>query len=111
MAFDLAPDLATFGWCPFASVAGQPCILCGGSRATVRLFRGDLFGALQANASVVLLLAVVGVTLVVVLMREGLTGVRTRVGLLVAPPQDRQRVNRWVLLVFAVWWGWNLGRW
>ena len=42
---DFFPELEEFGWCPFARVAGKPCILCGGTRAVLSFLGGDFNAA------------------------------------------------------------------
>lgn len=43
--------------CPFLTLTGRPCPLCGGLRAVHAAGRGDLVGAASSNLLVVLLLA------------------------------------------------------
>lgn len=108
---DFAPDLDEFGFCPFAMASGQPCILCGGTRAVGALLRGDLAAAWNFNASVLVLGTCALVWAAVTTVRHGPSAVRSRVHALVAPPVDRRRANVRVALFFAVWWAWNLARW
>ena len=54
---DFAPELESFGFCPFAQLSGKPCPFCGGSRAVVALGSGRITDALHLNAYVVTLIA------------------------------------------------------
>ncbi len=67
----------SYGFCPFLLVTGQPCPGCGGLRAVNDLTRGDLVGAVSANAAVVVLLVVLGVAWVAWVLRR-LRGVDDR---------------------------------
>lgn len=108
---DLAPDLEQLGWCPFARLTGQPCVLCGGTRAVLSLLRGDVGAAWGFNASVLVLGAVSLVVAVVELVRGGRPAVRARLHALVAPPADARGANLRLVAFFAVWWAWDLARW
>lgn len=50
--------------CPLRAVVGLDCPLCGATRATHSLLRGDLMGALDFNALYVVLLPVLAVLFV-----------------------------------------------
>lgn len=107
---DLAPELSEFGWCPFARVIGEPCPLCGGTRAVASLIRGDLANALRYNASVVVIFGLL-VLIVTSLVLGGRLLLRGR-GLVVAiQGVPSRRVMMLEISVFAMWWAWNLGRW
>lgn len=45
--------------CLFKLVTGEPCVLCGGTRASLRLVKGDLSGAFSFNPLVTIVLSVV----------------------------------------------------
>ena len=80
----------TFGIpCLFHAVTGLDCPLCGATRATLRLLRGDVVGALDMNALWVLSIPLLAVWLVVAWRRRSLV---------VARPQYLFAVG----LVFAV---------
>lgn len=107
---DVAPNLTEFGWCPFANLTGQPCPLCGGTRAVFSLLRGDPEAALKFNA-------VVAGLAVLVLARVCWTLVRERSQLFparLAWPVVRRSLTvplSFELLGLTLWWAWNLGRW
>ncbi len=44
-----------YGTCPFRTLTGLPCPLCGGLRAVSDLVHGQLVAALQSNALVVVM--------------------------------------------------------
>lgn len=54
----------SWGFCPFLTMTGQPCPLCGGLRAMNDLTRGHVSAALTSNAAAVLIL-VAGTALIV----------------------------------------------
>lgn len=54
----------SYGFCPFLTVTGRPCPLCGGLRAMNDLTRGDFVAALTSNAAAVFIL-VAGAALIV----------------------------------------------
>ena len=58
-----ALDLLKLWPCPLRAVTGLDCPFCGATRATFRLLRGDVVGALDLNALWVLALPVVIVLL------------------------------------------------
>ena len=107
---DLAPDLHELGWCPFAMVTGKPCILCGGTRAVLSLLRGDLAAAWNFNASVLVLGTAALLVLSVEMVRGGVPAVRARIRTVTAPA-GRSGVNLPLVVLFAVWWAWDLARW
>lgn len=108
---DVAPDLDEFGFCPFAVVAGQPCPLCGGTRAFTALLRGDVGVALQMNAVVAVGVVVLAAITAARLRSVGFAGVRRQLAALGTPPANPRRVNLQVTAFLVVWWCWNLGRW
>lgn len=107
---DIAPDLDVLGWCPFARLTGEPCILCGGTRAIGHLFRGDVVEAWRFNAVVVLLVvasAFAMFSLIItqrglLLSAQGRRALATRIPRVSAPTYAA---------VFVAWWAWNLARW
>ena len=111
---DLAPELTEFGWCPFARVTGEPCILCGGTRAVMSLLTGDVMAALRYNAVVVgvIIVSLVGVSASVLV---GPVRRRVRAGTVATGWPPWRSASRGVVTVevglFALWWLWNLGRW
>ncbi|WP_446664087.1 DUF2752 domain-containing protein [Flexivirga sp. B27] len=54
----------SYGFCPFLTITGWPCPLCGGLRAMNDLTRGQLGDALTSNAAAVFIL-VAGAALIV----------------------------------------------
>jgi hypothetical protein len=114
LSFDVSPNLNDFGWCPFARVTGEPCILCGGTRATISLLAGDPESAVRYNAVVTGL--IVGSFLL--MSAWGVMSVTGRRAGSEAIPWGALRtrgVGRQFLVVevafFSLWWVWNLGRW
>lgn len=107
---DIAPDLTQFGWCPFAVLTGEPCILCGGTRATLSLVRGDFTAALEFNAVVsVAVVAIFVGALSMVALEMKIGGTISR-GKVVA--RRIRAVPLWMqVAVFGIWWLWNIGRW
>jgi hypothetical protein len=57
--------------CTFRRVTGMPCATCGGTRAALRLFRGDLLGALQLNPLATLITVGVPAWLITAWIRRG----------------------------------------
>lgn len=107
---DFSPDLNDLGWCPFASVIGQPCVLCGGTRALIWIARGNIPEALKFNAVVVVAVFFGLAALLYTSMREksfirSVKFFRTWYRQIVAIPIGGQ------LLIFTGWWMWNIGRW
>ena len=107
---DVAPNLVEFGWCPFARIVGEPCILCGGTRAVFSLGRGNLRDAFEFNA------VVAGALIVsVIVLLFGLIKDRSTVELIVRIQNFFRHVLDapiWAqLAVFGFWWVWNVGRW
>jgi hypothetical protein len=77
--------------CPFRTLTGLPCPLCGMTRAVVAAVHGHLLESLRFNPAGVL---------VVVLAIALLAGLRV----------DRVRIPPWSIAVFGVLlWAWNLG--
>ena len=76
--------------CPLRAVTGLDCPLCGATRATHALVRGDLVGALDFNALYVALLPAVVVVGLVWLLRGRL------------PALVRRASAAWVLLSVGV---------
>lgn len=107
---DVSPDLGEFGWCPFARIVGEPCILCGGTRAVFSFGRGNLRDAFEFNA--VVTGALIGIVTVLLF---GLIKDRTTGKLIVRIQSLFRRVLNapiWAqLAVLGFWWLWNLGRW
>ncbi len=54
----------SYAYCPFLTVTGQPCPLCGGLRAMNDLTRGHVSAALTSNAAAVFIL-IAGTALIV----------------------------------------------
>lgn len=76
--------------CPLRALTGLDCPLCGATRATAALVRGDVVGALDHNALYVLGLPVVGLVVLVWLVRGRL------------PAWASSDAARWTLLALAV---------
>ena len=76
--------------CPFRTLTGIPCPLCGMTRAVVAAMHGHLLESLRFNPAGVL---------VVVLAIALLAGLRV----------DRVRIPPWALALFgALLWAWNI---
>jgi hypothetical protein len=60
----------SWGFCPFLTVTGQPCPLCGGLRAMNDLTRGQVGAALLSNAAAVFILCAGSVLIVRWLIRR-----------------------------------------
>lgn len=107
---DLAPDLTQFGWCPFAMFTGEPCILCGGTRAIVSLGRGDFIAAIGFNAVVSGGVVAMFVATMWMMARD-----RSVVGLIGRGKGLARRIRAVPLGIqismFGIWWVWNIGRW
>lgn len=110
---DFAPELESFGLCPFAKLTGKPCLFCGGTRAVVALGSGQFVNALQLNAFVVGITMLVALLLFVELIRlrrigETFRRVQT---ILTEISIGRGGFFRafWATLVFG--WFWNVFRW
>ena len=76
--------------CPLRTLTGLDCPLCGATRATFSLLRGDLATALDFNALYVVLLPVLAVIVVLWFTRRRM------------PPLVRARAFPWVALAVAV---------
>ena len=80
--------------CPLRAATGLDCPLCGATRATFALLRGDVVAALDHNALYVLGLPVLGAVVLLWLVRGGL------------PAWTRSTRTTWslvsVLVAFAV---------
>jgi hypothetical protein len=77
--------------CPFRTLTGMPCPLCGMTRAVVAAMHGHLLESLRFNPAGIL---------VVVLALALLAGLRL----------DRVRIPPWTLALFAaLLWTWNVG--
>lgn len=111
---NLAPELASTGFCPFAQITGKPCVLCGGSRALVAICQGDVGRAIEMNSSVVLFVVVFAFYLVF----ETATGKVRTLSYLVNPREIIERLGRFLSVhslgavwFGVVWWLWNIQRW
>lgn len=107
---DFSPELNDLGWCPFARVSGQPCVLCGGTRAVIWIARGNIPEALKFNSIVVIAVLIgLGSVLYAIVTERSFIGSVTRVQgwyrQMTAIPIAGQ------LLIFTGWWMWNIGRW
>lgn len=111
VAFDPSPALDDLGWCPFAAMTGKPCIVCGGTRATVSLLRGDVGSALRYNAVVVLLAAVAAGHLAWALLARRRLAVLPRYARLWGRIVGGGRPSAAAAALFVLWWVWNVGRW
>lgn len=111
VAFDPSPALGDLGWCPFAAMTGKPCIVCGGTRATVSLLRGDVGSALRYNAVVVLLAAVAAGHLAWALLARRRLAVLPRYARLWGRIVGGGRPSAAAAALFVLWWVWNVGRW
>ena len=111
---ELTPSLDELGWCPFGLVTGQPCPLCGGTRAVVSLAKFDLGSAWQYNALVVSACA-----LAIACAVAFLGSFRRRKA---RPDEVLNHLRRWfrspqrgispgIATILLVSWAWNLGRW
>lgn len=102
----LSPPLDHLGFCPFAMATGKPCVLCGGTRATLAVLKGDFQYGFELNAFVTVTLPILGVVMLIKmskrrpLITEWLRGMSSDVRLL-----------RWISGCVAVGWIWNVGRW
>ncbi|HEX4493722.1 MAG TPA: DUF2752 domain-containing protein [Acidimicrobiia bacterium] len=77
--------------CPFRTLTGIPCPLCGMTRAVVAATHGHLLESLRFNPAGIL---------VVVLAIALLAGLRV----------DRVRIPPWTIALFgALLWAWNVG--
>ena len=77
--------------CPFRTLTGIPCPLCGMTRAVVAAVHGHLLDSLRFNPAGIL---------VVLLAIALLAGLRL----------DRVRIPPWTLALFAaLLWAWNVG--
>jgi hypothetical protein len=107
---DVSPKLEDFGWCPFAHIVGEPCILCGGTRAFLSFGGGNLRDAFEFNAVVTCALTGIVVVLLFGLVKDRSTG-----NLIVRIQNLSRRVLGvpiWAqVIIFGVWWMWNVGRW
>ena len=72
--------------CPLRATTGLDCPLCGATRATFALLRGDLIAALDHNALYVLALPVLGVVVLLWLLRGSV------------PDSFRTRLATWSLV-------------
>ena len=111
---ELAPELISTGFCPFAQITGKPCVLCGGSRALVSICQGDIGRAIEMNSSVVLFVF----AFFVYLFFETLMGKFRTLSYLVNPREIVERSGRFlkvhshgVFMFGVVWWVWNIQRW
>ena len=111
IAFDVAPGLDDLGWCPFAAMTGNPCIVCGGTRATVSLLRGDVGAALRYNAVVVLLAAAALLHLGWAVVASRRLAVLPRYARLWGRIVGGGGPSAAAAALFALWWVWNVGRW
>jgi hypothetical protein len=110
---DFFPELEEFGWCPFARVAGKPCILCGGTRAVFSFLGGDFNAAWQFHPIVVLLFPA-GLLLLVFRYIKILRSPNTRDWrrLLFGSNTFRGAQSYSFFIVGgALMWAWNFGRW
>ena len=111
---DFAPQLEDLGFCPFALITGKPCVLCGGTRASLALIRGDFYAAYRFNLSVVVLIAF----FLLIVIRKFFAVYQLRnlkhiyPGQLVNELGDAIRKNyRLSLFIGLLWWIWNIYRW
>jgi len=92
----LLPALA----CPFRSLTGVPCPLCGTTTSLTRLLAGDAAGAVTANPLVALLGLLLAVAALGTLLRLLLgRGVRLRLS-------ARERQSAWLTLPLALLANW-----
>lgn len=97
-----------YGYCPFLTLTGQPCPLCGGLRAMNDLTRGHFADALLSNAAAVVILCGGAVLIVRWFVRRA-RGDATAV--LLPTPRVATTVFAIAMLVFTVyrWTPW--GHW
>lgn len=108
---NIAPELDEFGTCPFALIVGEPCILCGGTRAVASALRGDLSSAAAFNWPVLVMVAALICAATILVIHSGPRGLWQRVVALGRPPANPQRVHLSLAAFFALWWAWNIARW
>lgn len=111
LALDLAPELTETGWCPFAMTTGKPCIVCGGTRATLSLIRGDVATAVRFNAVVVLIWFAAAAHLAWAVVAHRRLAVLPRYARLWGRIMGGGRPAATAAALFALWWVWNVGRW
>lgn len=102
---DLAPALEDTGWCPFAAITGKPCLVCGGTRATIALFSGDLERAIEMNAFVTVSILILAVALVPQLPRK------IRLDKSVLGLDIPRKYWSVMIIALALGWVWNSMRW
>ena len=110
---DFFPELDEFGWCPFARVAGQPCILCGGTRAVLSFLGGDLNAAWHFHP-VVTVLFPVGILFLAVRCVQFSRGSISRKWKSFLFGENNLMTNHRYSSLFisgALMWAWNIGRW
>ncbi|MGN6413320.1 DUF2752 domain-containing protein [Flexivirga sp.] len=98
----------SYGFCPFLSLTGAPCPLCGGLRAMNDLTRGRVGDALTSNAAAVFIL-VVGTALIVRWLMRRARGDAAAV--LLTTPKVPTAIFATVMIAFTVfrWTPW--GHW
>lgn len=98
----------SWGFCPFLTLTGKPCPLCGGLRAMNDLSRGRVEAALLSNAAAVLILCA-GTALIVRWFVRRARGDSDAV--LLTTPKVPTAIFAVVMIVFTVyrwtpWGGW-----
>lgn len=111
---NVAPNLDNFGFCPFALITNKPCPACGGTRALVSLFNGDIPNAVQMNAVVSLAFIGVAVFAVGMLFFGRLNQMRTIVLASTITVKFNELIRtHWIIstALGLLWWAWNIQRW
>ncbi len=102
----LAPELDSFGWCPFAKITGQPCPLCGGSRAIVDLLSGQFNVAWNHNAAIV-----VATPFALFWILKYVRIQKLKWGHIQETLEAVLRARPYLFLsIGAIWWAWNIAR-
>lgn len=90
------PDDGAYPVCPFLSLTGADCPLCGGMRATTDLLHGDVVGAVDHNLLVALLLPISLLLATLLVLRPRAIGLLRRI--------PRKVVWGSLVAIFGIFW-------